>query len=141
MRRSDDPSGGAPALIRAIRVFHLDDDRGFCQLVRYWFAEHPDLEHVGAATDLAAALDALPAARADVVLLDSIVGDDPGRDAIGELRAAAGPQARLVLYTGFPEAVARVRVRGDVDGYVQKASDDDRLVAELRALGARPSGE
>jgi two-component system response regulator (stage 0 sporulation protein A) len=118
----------------AIRVFHVDDDRAFCELVRHWLADHDELEHAGYATAVGEALERLPGLRADVVLVDSMGGADPGRDLVAELRAAAGG-ARIVLYTGFPEPVARAQVTGAVDGYVLKGSDESALVAGLRALG------
>jgi DNA-binding NarL/FixJ family response regulator len=88
---------------------------------------------VGFALDADAALRALPAARPDVILLDS-TGSEPAHDITGELRAAAGGTARIVLYTGYPEHLARERMAGKVDGYVQKTADDAALVQAILAL-------
>src|SRR4029079_8892177 len=55
-----------------IRVFHCDDSEAFTRLVSFWLAEHDDIEYAGAAHSADAALRALPDARADVILLDTL---------------------------------------------------------------------
>jgi len=67
-----------------IRVLHCDDSEAFTRLVAFWLAEHDDIEYVGEARTAEAALAALPTARPDVVLLDTLgrPGDDTVLQAI-----------------------------------------------------------
>ena len=53
-----------------IRVFHCDDSEAFTRLVAFWLAEHTDIEHAGQAHTAQGALDAIPAAAPDVILID-----------------------------------------------------------------------
>jgi DNA-binding NarL/FixJ family response regulator len=89
--------------VSAVRVFHCDDSSAFRVLVREMLQDLGAVEMVGEAANLDEALDKLPLARPDVVLVDLF---DREREAelLGLLRAAA-PGARMLLYTGMPEAL------------------------------------
>jgi DNA-binding NarL/FixJ family response regulator len=118
-----------------LRVFHCDDSEPFCDLVRFWLEEHPDIEHVGTAHDVPSALEGLRRTCPDVVLLDTLVPPGQGRSPIHEFRAAA-PGAHVVLYSGYPtDLVERGLTDGGRDVVVLRKDDDDaELVATLRAL-------
>jgi DNA-binding NarL/FixJ family response regulator len=113
----------------AIRVFHCDDSEAFTRLVAFWLAEQPDIEVVGTAATADAALAALPAARADVILLDTM--GRPGDPSLLAAIRAAAPSARVIVYSGF----VRLMPLGDgADAYLEKGDDDAALVALIREV-------
>jgi DNA-binding NarL/FixJ family response regulator len=117
-----------------IRVFHCDDSEAFTRLVAFWLAEHPDIEHVGAAHTAQAALAALPAARAHVVLLDTM-----GRPGDGELLSsirAAAPEARVIVYSGYVRLLQEEALGEPADAYLAKGDDEAALVALIRQVAS-----
>jgi DNA-binding NarL/FixJ family response regulator len=115
-----------------IRVFHCDDSPAFTRLVGHWLEEHPGIEHAGAAHSGAEALAALPAARPDVVLLDTM--GNPGDDALLAQIRAAVPEARIVVYSGYINLIGREQIENGADAYVEKADDEQALVAAIREV-------
>jgi len=118
-----------------IRVFHCDDSQSFTRLVEIWLSEHPDLEHVGAAHTGESALDALPAARPDVILLDTMGAPRDG--GLLEAMRARMPTAKVVVLSAYVELVGEEAVGPGADGYVGKADDDGALVAAIRAAASQ----
>jgi DNA-binding NarL/FixJ family response regulator len=119
-----------------IRVFHCDDSGAFTRLVAFWLAEHPDIEHVGEARTADAALATLPAARPDVILLDTM-----GRPGDGELLSsirAAAPEARVIVYSGYVRLMHEDALGERADAYLAKGDDDAALVALIREVATRP---
>ncbi len=116
-----------------MRIFLCDDSRSFSAAVGFWLEEADDLDLVGVAHDRDAALAALPGARADVVLLDTMV---VGHEHLGvdDVRAAADAGAKVVVYSGHDPAAARQFVRGEPDGFLAKGDEPDHLIDALRAL-------
>ena len=119
-----------------IRVFHCDDSEAFTRLVAFWLAEHPDIEHVGEAPTAEAALDLLPAARPDVILLDTM--GRPGDQALlGAIRAAA-PYARVIVYSGYVRLMRDGTLGEKADAYLEKGDDEHALVALIREVFSTP---
>jgi DNA-binding NarL/FixJ family response regulator len=119
-----------------IRVFHCDDSEAFTRLVAFWLAEHPDIEHVGEAQTAETALAELPAARPDVVLLDTM-----GRPGDGELLSsirAAAPDARVIVYSGYVRLMQEKALGEPADAYLAKGDDESALVALIRDVATRP---
>ena len=75
-----------------IRVFHCDDSEAFTRLVSFWLSEHDDIEYAGQAHTAEAALAALPEARPDVILLDTL--GPPRRRHAAAARSARPRRAR-----------------------------------------------
>jgi DNA-binding NarL/FixJ family response regulator len=115
-----------------IRVFHCDDSEAFTRLVAFWLAEQDDIEHVGEAHTAAAALAALPTARPDVVLLDTLgrPGDDTLLEAIREL----APAAKVIFYSGYVRLMQDGSLGQSADGYLEKGDDDGPLIDAIRAV-------
>lgn len=103
------------------RVFHCDDSTAFRVLVREMLHDLGDVELVGEAATLPEALQALPGARADVVLVD-LFDQEREHELLGLLSGAA-PGARLLLYTGMPED----RVPSGADGHLHKSVSFEEL--------------
>src|SRR3954464_5612035 len=108
-----------------IRGFHCDDSEPFTRLVAFWLAEHPDIEHAGAAHTADAALEALRAARPDVVLLDTM--GLPGDAALLRRISAAVPEAAVVVYSGYVRLMRDGELGRDADAYLQKGDDEGEL--------------
>jgi DNA-binding NarL/FixJ family response regulator len=118
-----------------IRVFHCDDSEAFTRLVAFWLAEHPDLEHVGAALTAEEALAALPAARPDVVLLDTM--GVPGDDSLLLRIREAVPDAAVVVYSGYVRLMQEGELGSAADAYLPKSDEEGELVATIRRVAAR----
>ena len=119
----------------AIRVFHCDDSVAFTRLVAFWLAEHPDIEHVGEARTAEAALAALPRARPDVILLDTM-GRPGDAGLLATIREAA-PDARVIVYSGYVRLMHEEALGSEADAYLEKGDDDAALVALIREVAAR----
>jgi DNA-binding NarL/FixJ family response regulator len=117
----------------SIRVFHCDDSQAFTRLVELWLSEHPDLEHVGAAHSGEAALAALPAARPDVILLDTMGAPRDGA-LLWAMRERV-PGARVIVLSAYVGLVGEEAAGPGADAYLAKADDEQSLVAAIRAAG------
>jgi DNA-binding NarL/FixJ family response regulator len=115
-----------------IRVFHCDDSEAFTRLVSFWLAEHDDIEHAGRAHTAQEALAALPGARADVVLLDTL--GKPGDDTLLNAIRAAAPDVKVIVYSGYVRIMRRSELSGGADGYLEKGDEDGPLVAAIRSV-------
>ena len=113
-----------------IRVFHCDDSEAFTRLVAFWLAEHPDIEHVGEAQTAEAAFASLPAARADVILLDTM--GRPGDGTLLSSIRAVAPDARVIVYSGYVRLMQEGALGHEADAYLEKGDDDAALVAAIR---------
>ncbi len=100
-------------------------------------ADHPDIEHVGEARTAEAALAALPAARPDVILLDTM--GRPGDGALLSSIRAAAPEARVIVYSGYVRLMHEAALGEPADAYLAKGDDDAALVALIRDVAKRPS--
>ena len=113
-----------------IRLFHCDDSDAMQLLVREQFAGDERVEVVGGARDPQSAVSGAAEIQPDVVLLDLLDPDNADR-LVAELRTAA-PEARIVVYSGFPQDSARV-AHGGADAYVEKSAPF--AVLQRAALG------
>ncbi len=118
-----------------IRVFHCDDSEAFTRLVAFWLSEHADLEHVGAARTAKDALEALPGAAPDVILLDTM-GRPGDRGLLAAIRAAA-PGAAVIVYSGYVRLMQQGALGDEADAYLEKGDDERALVEAIRAVAAR----
>jgi DNA-binding NarL/FixJ family response regulator len=118
-----------------IRVFHCDDSEAFTRLVELWLGDHPDLEHAGAAHSAEAALEALPDARPDVILLDTM--GEPGEDGLMRAMRSRAPQARVIVYSAYVGLAGEGVVGPGADAYLAKADDETALVATIRRVAGR----
>ena len=102
-----------------IRLFHCDDSDAMRLLIREQFAASERVDVIGGAPDARAAVNGAAEAQPDVVLLDLLDPENADR-LVRDLRAAA-PQARIVVYSGYPPDAARI-AHGGADAYVEKSA-------------------
>ena len=126
-----------------IRIFIADDNREFCELLREYIDQQPDLQVVQVANNGSQVLAALQESSPDVLLLDIIM---PHLDGIGVLEKLAElpRRPRVVVLTAFGhEQVTRRAAELGADYCVLKPFDLDVLVARIRevarGVAARPS--
>jgi DNA-binding NarL/FixJ family response regulator len=118
-----------------IRVLHCDDSEAFTRLVSFWLAEHEDIEYVGEAHTAEAALAALPVAKPDVVLLDTL--GKPGDDSLLQAIRAAAPGVKVIVYSGYVRLMHEGALGQSADGYLEKGDDEGPLLNAIRAVAKR----
>ena len=117
-----------------IRVFLVDDQTLVRKGVRSLLSLLPDIDVVGEAVDGVEALRLIPAAAANVVLLDIRM---PGLDGLSVLRrlAAPGRAPHFIMLTTFDDADALLEgCRGGARGFLLKDVSLEQLAAGIRAV-------
>ena len=117
-----------------IRVFHCDDSEAFTRLVSFWLSEHDDIEYAGQAHTAEAALAALPEARPDVILLDTL--GRPGDDSLLLAMRAVAPGAKVIVYSGYVRLMQEGALGDEADAYLEKGDDEGPLLDAIRAVVA-----
>jgi two-component system, LytTR family, response regulator len=125
-------------MIDALRLLIADDERLARDLVRRYVERQPDLQLVAECADGDELARDLPAARADVALLDIVM---PGRD-VFDVLASLPPRAMpLVIFTtAFDRYAVRAFEVNAVD-YILKPITDERLGAALERARERKPGD
>jgi two-component system, NarL family, nitrate/nitrite response regulator NarL len=127
-----------PSTTKTIRVFLVDDHRtvlwGLQRLIE---SDAPRTEVVGTATTVEEAIAQLPAAKADVILLDLDLGGRSGIDVLPMLRDISG--ARVLVLTGMRDGrLHEQAIVAGACGVVTKESPADVI---LRAIAKASVGE
>lgn len=110
-----------------VRVLLVDDSPLFLKTLEGLLARLPDVTVVGQVLTAAAGLHAAPAARPDLVLLDLLLQDCNGIEALAHFKALT-PSPRVVLMSLHHgrdyQTVARA---AGADGFIAKAELAERL--------------
>src|SRR5258707_11032348 len=102
-----------------IRVFVCDDAPVFRDLLRLALEQDGDLAVVGEADD-GSQVEAIAAARPDVVLLDLSMPERGGLEVLGEVRELA-PDARVIVLSSFSaEEMGEAAEAAGADRYLDK---------------------
>lgn len=115
-----------------IRVLLVDDHAVVRQGLRAFLQLQPDIEVVGEAGGGSAAAEAAAESGADVVLMDLVMPEGDGVEAIQAL-ARAAPAARVLVLTSFGED-GRIfaAMQAGAAGYLLKDVEPDQLAAAIR---------
>lgn len=122
-----------------ITVFLVDDH----ELVRQGLAEllnaDPELEVVGEADTVAAALARIPSVQPDVAVLDVRFPDGNGIDLCRDLLAAV-PQLRCLILTSFTDERSMIdAILAGASGYVAKDIRGNDIAAAVKTVGSGKS--
>jgi DNA-binding NarL/FixJ family response regulator len=117
-----------------IRLVVVDDHPAIAAAVAAATTDRDDIELVGRATDVDAAVDLIRDVRPDVVLCDIWLGGAPaGLDLLRLMADRPGP--RVLVLSGFEQAsFLRAAFEGGAAGYLSKASDLDTILEAVVAV-------
>jgi DNA-binding NarL/FixJ family response regulator len=119
-----------------IRVLICDDQQVVREGLRAILSTAPQIEVVGLARHGADALEQIPAARPDVVLMDLKMPVMDGVQATREIRARFPGVRVLVLTTYDADQWVLDAVRAGASGYLLKDSPGDALIAAVEGTAA-----
>jgi DNA-binding NarL/FixJ family response regulator len=128
-----DETGSAPQLER-IRVFVLDDHEIFRRGLRGTLAAEPDIDVVGEAGTMAAALHQLPRLRPDVAVLDVRLQDGDGITVCREIRSTFPRTACLMVTSYHGDQALFSAILAGAAGYVHKQARAQELVTAVRTV-------
>jgi DNA-binding NarL/FixJ family response regulator len=118
---------------RRLRVLLADDHAIVRAGLRELLEEEPDVEVVAEASGVAAAVERAVATRPDVALVDILMPDGSGLEALRRIRERA-PSVRVVLLTSVGEpAAVREALAAGAAGYLLKDLTRAALVGAIRA--------
>lgn len=125
------PPETAPAI--PIRVMVVDDHLAFAEALAMVITARPDLDCPVIATSIADGLRAAEREAPDVILLDVLLPDGDGVDAIDRFRNAA-PGTRILVLTGHMDLDVLTRAAASgASGFLQKESNVEAIVRAIRA--------
>ncbi|MDT7725233.1 MAG: two-component system, NarL family, response regulator DevR [Actinomycetota bacterium] len=118
-----------------LKVFLVDDHEMVRRGVADLLNEEPDLMVIGEASSVSEALARVPAAGADVVLLDVRLPDGSGVELCRELRSGQ-PGLNCLMLTSYTDEEAMMEaILAGAGGYVIKDIKGMELVAAIRVVG------
>ena len=119
-----------------IRVFIADDQLLIRQGIRTLLEMDAEIVIVGEAEDGAEAIERVPLAEVDVLLLDVRMPKKSGVDVLRELSAANALPPTLVLTTFDDTPVVLDAIRAGARGFLLKDISYQQLMSAIRAIAA-----
>ncbi len=117
-----------------IRVFVVDDHSIVRAGIKAILELIPDIEMVGEASNGAEAVERVAETQPDVVLMDLVMPEVDGIEAIRQIKARH-PQVRILVLTTFAgEDKVFPAIQAGALGYQLKDSDPDELVSAIRQV-------
>src|SRR5262249_25894023 len=117
-----------------IRVLLVDDHAVVRQGLRAFLQLQPDIEVVGEAGGGEAAVGSAVATRPDIVLMDLVMPEGDGVDAIRAL-AGPAPQAGVLVLSSFvDDARVFAAMQAGAAGYLLKDVEPDQLADAIREV-------
>ena len=117
-----------------IRVFVTDDHSIVRKGIKATLELVPDMELVGEATNGREAVEMAGASKPDVVLMDLVMPEMDGIEAIRQIKSQYPEIAILVLTTFAGEDKIFPAIKAGASGYQLKDSDPEDLVAAIRQV-------
>ena len=119
-----------------IRVFIADDQLLIRQGLRALLVLEPEIEIAGEADDGEEAIERVPDANVDVLLLDIRMPKKNGIDVLRELTSRKALPPTLILTTFDDADVVLDGVRAGASGFLLKDVSYEQLVSAIRAVAA-----
>lgn len=120
----------------ALGVLVCDDNAAFRELLGVIVGTAPGMGVVGEAADGDEAVLEATRLQPDVILLDLVMPNRSGLEALPELRRVA-PSARIVVLSGFAAATVGDEVLAlGARSYLEKGAHPDTIVATIREAAA-----
>lgn len=117
-----------------IRVFITDDHAIVRNGIRAVLATEPDFRVVGEAENGRQAVERVTEAEPDVILMDLVMPEMDGIEAIGRI-TAEDPSARILVLTSFAaDDKVFPAIKAGAMGYLLKESGAEELVAAIRRV-------
>ncbi len=129
IKNAVDPPGKAP-----IRVLVVDDHAIIRKGIRAVLEIEPDFELVGEAANGADAIRQDEALRPDVILMDLVMPDMDGIEAISHIKARRAEARILVLTTFAGEKMILSALKAGASGYQLKDSSPEVLLEAIRQV-------
>jgi DNA-binding NarL/FixJ family response regulator len=129
------PDGPSPP----IRILLVDDHQVFGSSLAFVLDSEPDMETVGVAGTVAAALSLAAATRPDVVLLDHRLPDGDGVDAIGPLQEAQPTLQIVMLTASTSDRVLIAAMEAGASGFIDKSRNLAEVTSAVRSAAAGES--
>ena len=117
-----------------IRVFVTDDHSIVRKGIKATLELVPDMELVGEATNGRQAVEMVGASKPDVILMDLVMPEMDGIEAIRQIKSQYPEIAILVLTTFAGEDKVFPAIKAGASGYQLKDSDPEELVAAIRQV-------
>jgi len=118
---------------KTIRILIVDDHQIVREGLRTLLEEVDDLEVVGEAGDGLQGLEEARRLRPDVILMDLVMPNMGGIEALGRFREAEIPGAILVLSSFIEDRLVRDAVEAGALGYLLKDASKSDLVSAIRS--------
>jgi len=117
-----------------IRVLIVDDHSVVREGLKHVISRQMDMLVAGEAASCAQALDLLTEERFDVVVCDVKLPDGLGWDVLKAVKSGPHPVPVLILSAFTEEQYAVQALKSGADGYVNKGSASETLIAAVRRL-------
>src|SRR5262245_47278145 len=120
--------------MKPTRLFIVDDHVIVRKGILMFLNTDPSIEIVGEAEDGQNAIQRACSLKPDVILMDLVMPQGEGTEAIAELKQCL-PEAKIIVLTTFNE-VERVNaaIEAGADGYLLKDADGEALLRAIRAV-------
>lgn len=126
------------------KVAIVEDDAGFRRMLQQFIDDAPNYRCVGAYGNAEEALEAMPAAGPDVILMDIRLPNRSGIECAAQLRQSL-PKVPVIMLTGNADAEQVFKaLQVGAKGYLLKRTATQKLlpaIAEVLAGGAPMTGE
>ncbi len=122
-----------------ISVLLVDDNATFRQIAARFLQAFDDVTVVGTAAGGAEALTQAQALRPQVILLDLLMPDVPGLEAIPRLRAALPDVGIIALTLHDADGYRRAALAAGADDFVTKADMSAHLLPAIRRVAHKVS--
>lgn len=121
--------------MQPLKVFIVDDNREFADMLQEFVASQSDMEVCGVAYNGSDAVDMVQVKRPDVLILDIIMPVLDGIGALERLMDVAGKMPRVIMLTAFgQEIVTRRAMELGVSYFILKPFDMPVLVDRIRQV-------